>query len=75
MKELFPLFVKIWTLLMNLKPGNIVGMSCFNFTLYVPIIRASMIWILGEYCDRIDEVEEILGSFLEGFQDENSQVS
>lgn len=37
-------------------------------------LRASMIWILGEYCDRIDEVEEILGSFLEGFQDENSQV-
>ena len=33
-----------------------------------------MIWILGEYCDRIDEVEEILGSFLEGFQDENPQV-
>lgn len=36
--------------------------------------RASMIWILGEYCDRIDEVEEILGSFLEGFQDESPQV-
>ena len=33
-----------------------------------------MIWILGEYCDRIDEVEEILGSFLEGFQDESPQV-
>jgi len=33
-----------------------------------------MIWILGEYCDRIDNVDELLGSFLENFHDENSQV-
>ena len=33
-----------------------------------------MIWILGEYCDRIDSVDDLLGSFLENFQEENVQV-
>lgn len=34
-----------------------------------------MIWILGEYCDRIDSVDELLTTFLDNFADENSQVS
>ena len=34
-----------------------------------------MIWIIGEYAERIDNADELLESFLEGFQDENSQVS
>lgn len=38
------------------------------------IHRASMIWIIGEYAERIDNAAELLESFLEGFQDENSQV-
>lgn len=33
-----------------------------------------MIWIIGEYAERIDNAAELLESFLEGFQDENSQV-
>ena len=33
-----------------------------------------MIWIIGEYAERIDNASELLESFLEGFQDENSQV-
>ena len=33
-----------------------------------------MIWIVGEYAERIDNADELLESFLEGFQDENSQV-
>ena len=33
-----------------------------------------MIWILGEYCDRIDSVDELLTTFLDNFSDENSQV-
>ena len=37
-------------------------------------LRASMIWIIGEYAERIDNAAELLESFLEGFQDENSQV-
>ena len=34
-----------------------------------------MIWILGEYCDRIDSVDELLTTFLDNFTDENSQVN
>ena len=34
-----------------------------------------MIWILGEYAERIDNADELLGSFLEGFPDEDTQVS
>ena len=33
-----------------------------------------MIWIIGEYAERIDNADELLHSFLDGFQDENSQV-
>ena len=35
---------------------------------------ASMIWILGEYCDRIDGVDEQLTPFVDNFHDENAQV-
>jgi len=34
-----------------------------------------MIWIIGEYAERIDNADELLESFLDGFQDENTQVS
>ena len=34
-----------------------------------------MIWILGEYAERIDNADELLSSFLEGFPDEDTQVS
>jgi hypothetical protein len=33
-----------------------------------------MIWIIGEYAERIDNADELLQSFLDGFQDENTQV-
>jgi AP-1 complex subunit beta-1 len=33
-----------------------------------------MIWIIGEYAERIDNADELLESFLEGFQDESTQV-
>ena len=33
-----------------------------------------MIWIIGEYAERIDNADELLESFLEGFHDENTQV-
>ena len=36
--------------------------------------RASMIWIIGEYAERIDNADELLESFLDSFQDENTQV-
>jgi len=37
--------------------------------------RASMIWIIGEYAERIDNADELLENFLDGFHDENTQVS
>lgn len=51
-------------------PGYFVISKDYHYFLS----RASMIWILGEYCDRIDNVDELLSSFLENFHDENSQV-
>lgn len=33
------------------------------------------VWIVGEYAERIDNADELLDSFLEGFHDENAQVS
>ena len=33
-----------------------------------------MIWIIGEYAERIDNADELLHGFLDGFQDENTQV-
>lgn len=33
-----------------------------------------MIWIIGEYAERIDNADELLESFVEGFHDENTQV-
>lgn len=35
-----------------------------------PEAKASMIWILGEYAERIDNVEELLDTFLDNFHDE-----
>jgi len=39
------------------------------------ICRASMIWIIGEYAERIDNADELLENFLDGFHDENTQVN
>ena len=36
--------------------------------------RASMIWIVGEYAERIDNADELLEGFLDSFKDESSQV-
>ena len=33
-----------------------------------------MIWIMGEYAERIDKVEDILDGFLENFHDEATTV-
>lgn len=41
-------------------------------SLFIP--QASMVWIIGEYAERIDNADELLGSFLESFPEENSLV-
>jgi len=39
-----------------------------------PEAKSSMIWILGEYAERIDNVDELLDEFLVGFHDEPAIV-
>ena len=39
-----------------------------------PEAKASMIWIIGEYAERIENADELLDSFLDTFQEETSQV-
>lgn len=57
------------------KYESIISTLCENLdTLDEPEARASMIWIIGEYAERIDNADELLETFLEGFHDENTQV-
>ncbi|GBP00601.1 hypothetical protein EVAR_76890_1 [Eumeta japonica] len=57
------------------KYESIISTLCENLdTLDEPEARASMVWIVGEYAERIDNADELLDSFLEGFYDENAQV-
>ena len=36
--------------------------------------RAAMVWIIGEYAERIDNADGLLESFSDGFNDESTQV-
>lgn len=57
------------------KYESIIGALCENLdTLDEPEAKASMIWIVGEYAERIDNADELLESFLENFNDESPQV-
>jgi len=57
------------------KYESIIANLCDNLnTLDEPEARASMIWIIGEYAERIDNADELLESFLDGFRDESTQV-
>ena len=54
---------------------SIIATLCDNLdTLDEPDAKASMIWIIGEYAERIDNADELLESFLETFEDETPQV-
>jgi vesicle coat complex subunit len=51
------------------KYESIIATLCENLdTLDEPEARASMIWIIGEYAERIDNADELLESFLDSFQ-------
>jgi AP-1 complex subunit beta-1 len=39
-----------------------------------PEAKASLIWIIGEYADRIDNAAPLLGQFLENFKEEETMV-
>ena len=54
---------------------KILGELCNNLkSLDEPEAKASMIWIIGEYVDAIENAPQILGNYLEGFHDETSIV-
>jgi AP-1 complex subunit beta-1 len=49
---------------------------CENLdTLDEPEAKASMIWIIGEYADRIDNADELLETFIDAFLDEVNSLS
>ncbi|KAI8853732.1 adaptin N terminal region-domain-containing protein [Chytridium lagenaria] len=41
---------------------------------HFPEAKSSLIWIIGEYAERIENADELLEFFVENFKDENSQV-
>ena len=54
---------------------SVIATLCENLEeLDEPEAKASMVWIIGEYAERIDNADELLESFLETFHDETSQV-
>ena len=57
------------------KYEHIIGTLCENLdTLDNSEAKAAMIWIIGEYAERIDNAHELLESFLESFSDEEHSV-
>ncbi|SGY20499.1 BQ5605_C016g08077 [Microbotryum silenes-dioicae] len=54
---------------------GIIGTLCENLdALDTPDAKAAMIWILGEYADRIENSDELLDDFLFSFADEPVEV-
>lgn len=55
---------------------GIIPTLCANLEdLDEPEAKASLIWILGEYAEKIDNVDEILGGFLGNYAEESFTVS
>eukprot|EP00271_Cylindrocystis_brebissonii_P008738 TRINITY_DN23223_c0_g1_i1.p1 TRINITY_DN23223_c0_g1~~TRINITY_DN23223_c0_g1_i1.p1 ORF type:complete len:946 (-),score=253.65 TRINITY_DN23223_c0_g1_i1:1026-3863(-) len=54
---------------------SIIAILCESLdTLDEPEAKASMIWIIGEYAERIDNADELLEGFLENFSEEPASV-
>ncbi|CAG8640648.1 27_t:CDS:10 [Funneliformis mosseae] len=57
------------------KYEGIIPALCQNLdALDEPEAKASLIWIIGEYAERIENADELIVTFLDTFRDENSQV-
>ena len=57
------------------KYEKVIGTLCENLdSLDEPEAKAAMIWIIGEYSDRITNVSDLLQMFLETFQEEDVNV-
>ena len=71
-------FVKIWILLMSQKPvllwWVLLLTRASQFERYFIKSLFLKVWIIGEYAERIDNADELLESFLDGFNDESTQV-
>tara|TARA_B110000977_G_scaffold75465_1_gene101813 strand:- start:9575 stop:12316 length:2742 start_codon:yes stop_codon:yes gene_type:complete len=54
---------------------GVIGVLCDSLdTLDEPEAKASMVWIIGEYAERIDNAEELLEAFLDTFLEEAPEV-
>ncbi|KAL7420331.1 beta-adaptin [Cryptotrichosporon argae] len=54
---------------------GIIPTLCANLDeLDEPEAKASLIWILGEYAEKIENADELLGAFLESFKEESVAV-
>jgi hypothetical protein len=54
---------------------SILGILCENLgVLNEPEAKASMVWIVGEYSDRIENADVLLSEFLDGYKDETQIV-
>eukprot|EP00668_Euglena_longa_P042073 GGOE01055472.1.p1 GENE.GGOE01055472.1~~GGOE01055472.1.p1 ORF type:complete len:946 (+),score=260.33 GGOE01055472.1:23-2839(+) len=54
---------------------SIIGALCENLdTLDEPDAKASMVWIIGEYAERIENADELLEMFIETFDEEPMTV-
>lgn len=55
---------------------GIIPTLCSNLEeLDEPEAKASLIWIIGEYAEKIVNADELLGTFLEAFKEESYPVS
>ncbi|KAI8878932.1 Adaptor protein complex beta subunit [Backusella circina FSU 941] len=53
---------------------GIIPTLCENLeALDEPEAKGSLIWIIGEYAERIDNADDLINIFLENFKEENSQ--
>ena len=54
---------------------GIIPTLCANLEeLDEPEAKASLIWIIGEYADKIDNADELLGIFVDTFTEESYPV-
>ncbi|KAJ3328139.1 AP-1 complex subunit beta-1 [Blyttiomyces sp. JEL0837] len=54
---------------------SVIATLCDNLdSLDEPEAKASMIWIIGQYSDRIENAADLLEQFLENFKEESSEV-
>ncbi|KAJ3025411.1 UNVERIFIED_CONTAM: AP-2 complex subunit beta [Siphonaria sp. JEL0065] len=57
------------------KYEGVIPALCENLeALEEPEAKAALVWIIGEYAERIENAEELVEYFVEGFKDESAKV-